>query len=294
MPVDKYGNRADVVSDPTSIPSRMNISVHYEQYFNASSKRVKHLVTEKLYGIDNSMDAGAIVEILTPEETLDVFSIPLGMTGIINNQQHAAYSDLVKSNNIYAIKEILTEIVNKEFYIYYTVNDDRKPYQIVEDLKLSPYGADIDHIMIPKNGGMVPSKDKMMIAPLYMIMLFKTGDEFLSVSSAKTNHYNFPISVSKANRHRQPWRNSPTKVVSETENRLFAGYTKTRAGMAEVKDRANSISTHKLVYENILNADKPTNIDKIVDRAKTPYGTDQAIELVNSILNCSGIEVVYR
>jgi len=293
LPMDKYGNRADVIADPTSISSRMNISVLYEQYFNAASRKTKHMVTEKIFSYDNSMDAAAIIEILTPEETIETFNIVLGLLKIIGTEQYDAYLELVHTNNIYSIKEILVEIVTKEMFIYYTVKSKKKAYQVVGDLKNSAYAADIDHVTFIKDGKEVLSNDKMIIAPLYMILLFKTGDEYLSVASAKTNHYNFPIGVSKVNKNRIPWRASPVKVLSETESRLFTAYG-SRLGIAELKDRANSITTHKMVYKSILEADKPTVISRAVDRTKQPYGTDASLQLVNNIFNCAGIELEYK
>ena len=293
MAMDKYGNYADVMADPTSISSRMNISVLYEQYFNAASRKTKHMVTEKIFSYDNSMDAVAIIEILTPKETLEVFDIVLGLLKIIDTEQYTSYANLVATDNYFSIKDILVEIVTKEMFIYYTVKAKKRAYQVVEDLKRSPYAADIDYITFLKDGKRVRSNNKMIMAPLYMILLFKTGDEYLSVASAKTNHYNFPIGVSKINKNRIPWRASPVKVLSETESRLFTAYG-SRLGIAEMKDRANSITTHKMVYKSILEADKPTVIARAVDRTKQPYGTDASLQLVNNIFNCAGIELEYK
>ena len=63
--------------------------------------------------------------------------------------------------------------------------------------------------------------------------------------------------------------------------------------MAEIKDRANSVPTFKEIYNNILNADQPTNVEHIVDRAKVPYGSDSAIKLIRSIFKSIGMDMVY-
>jgi hypothetical protein len=61
----------------------------------------------------------------------------------------------------------------------------------------------------------------------------------------------------------------------------------------ELKDRANSINTHKHLYNNILSADSPTNIDKVVDRKVQPYGEDKSLEIINSIFKCAGMSIHY-
>lgn len=292
MPVDAAGNIADLITDPTSISSRMNIGRLYEQYFNASSRHTKKLVIDFIQSLDTVMDPLELLEIMTPKETIAAFDIVLGLLKIIDTEQYVGYANLVKTNNIYSIKEILHEIVTKELFIYYKVSSKKKAYQIVTELRDTIYAAPISKSFFNKNGTIVAGKSDMFIAPMYIMLLFKTGDEYLSVASAKTNHYNFPIGVSKNAKNRLPWRSSPTKILSETESRLVASYT-SRLALAELKDRANSIDTHRIIYSNILNADKPTNIDVIVDRDKHPYGTDAGIQLIDNIFNCAGIELAY-
>ena len=51
MPFNEYG-RADIIMDPSSIPSRMNVGRLYEQYYNAISRHVKYRVTQAVAGRD--------------------------------------------------------------------------------------------------------------------------------------------------------------------------------------------------------------------------------------------------
>ena len=131
-----------------------------------------------------------------------------------------------------------------------------------------------------------------MIAPLYTILICKTADNMLYTSSPNLNNFLFPIPLTSNNRDRFPYRNTPVKFMSETEGRLFLFYLG-REALAELKDRANSVPTHKALYTNILNAPYPTNIDRVVDRDKVPFGQDSAIKLVNSIFNSIGMAMKY-
>lgn len=292
MPRDKFGNVADVIADPKSISSRMNIGRLYEQYFSGASRQTKRLITNYIQSLNKDLKAIDIIPNMSDAEAVNAFTIGLGLLEIIDTEQYTAYKDLVRNNDIVNIKAILTEIVEKEFFIYYKVTSRKKPYQIVLELKETIYGPPLDKCLIYKDGKYVESVNNLFIAPMYIMLLFKTGDEYLSVASAKTNHFNFPIGTSKTSKTRLPWRANPTKILSETETRVFNSYIG-RLGVAELKDRANSIETHSHVYKNILNAPIPTNIDNLVDRSVQPYGTDTSLYLVNDIFNCAGIEIEY-
>ena len=130
-----------------------------------------------------------------------------------------------------------------------------------------------------------------MIAPVYTIILSKIGDNFLSVAGAKLNHFGFPIGVGSATRNYLPYRASPTKILSETESRLYLSYV-SRKAIAELKSRANDIDVHESLYRNILDSEIPTNIDTVYDRKEHGYGEDSAMELINNIFNCAGIEII--
>lgn len=294
MPRDPVtGIHADIIMDPTSISGRMNVSRLYEQYFNGFSRKTKYLVTNAINSYTGAeLPNSEKIEILKPEESLGVFTLVLELLSYIDNEQYKAYKSLYDEKNIYNINKILLEILEKELFIQYTVSNRKKAYQIVKELKDTKFAPDIVYPEYTINGKKVPGRGKVIIAPLYIILLFKTGDEFLSCASAKTNHYGFPISAGKNTKYNLPWRNSPVKIASETEARLFSAYSGPEV-IAELKDRATSKDTHAEVYKNILNAQTPTNVDRLVDRSKMPFGNDASLQLVNSVFNCAGVEIDY-
>ena len=136
------------------------------------------------------------------------------------------------------------------------------------------------------------SKKKIRIAPQYTILLAKTADNFLSCASAKTNHFGLPISAGNSQRNRLGWRNSPVRILSETEGRLYRAYANPVV-MAELKDRATSLDTHTVMCKNILDLDKPTNVDVLIDRDKHPYGTDTVMSVIDGVFNAAGVKIDY-
>ena len=281
MPVDKDGAIADVIMDPSSIISRMNAGRLYEQYINGMSRKCRKIVRECLNykTIENCSDV----------EVEQAFKYIVGLTELLQTEQYEAYSKL---KDINVKKDIVNEALTKEVYLLYKVSSDKLPYQITKDSINSIYKPTIDKVKYSRYGKTIVTKEPVMIAPIYTMILSKTADNFLSNASAKTNHFGMPIGVGSANRHKLPWRNSPVKTLSETESRLYVSYVSRRA-LAELKDRGVSSETHKHVYKNVLEAPIPTNIDHVVDRSVVPYGQDSGLGLINNIFNSGGISIEY-
>jgi len=260
--------------------TRMNPSNLYEQYFNAASRKVKRLVTNIVQDINNATD-----------DVVDqAFNVVLDMLSIIGTEQYTAYSGAGTEER----RKIIRDIVEDEFYIYYKVSSHIRPYEIVKKLMDSPYRPDKSRVTYKPLGSSeyITTVNEVMIAPQYMIVLAKTPESYLATSSSKLNHFGLPVSVGPKIRQVTPYRNSPTKVLSETEVRLYAAYAGRRA-VAEIKDRGNSVETHQLLYKNVLTSHKPTDIDNLVDRRLHPFGTDKALEFVDNVISCAGIEFQY-
>lgn len=272
---------ADVIMDPSSLVSRMNVGRIYEQYFNAMSRKTQFEIKQAMGGVKP-------IDQYSNKDIDNGWNVLLGLLKLIGTEQ---YTDYAKITDIETKKIILKECIEEEVYILYRVSSERRPYQVVLDSKGTIYEPTITNISIPTPEGVKISKERIMIAPIYTILLCKTADSFLSVAGAKLNHFGFPIGVGSATRDYLPWRASPTKILSETECRLYNSYV-SRKAIAELKNRANNIDVHKDIYRNILNADNPTNIDTVYDRDINGYPEDSAMELINNIFNSSGIEII--
>lgn len=281
MPITIDGERADVIMDPSSIISRMNAGRLYEQYFNGMSRKCKKLIKEVLQNKKVSECSDAEVD--------EAYKYIVELTGILETEQHKAYSNV---KDIMLKREIVNEAVEKEVYLLYKVSSEKLPYQVTNDSIPTKFRPTIAPVSYKSYGKTIVTKEPVMIAPIYTMILSKTADNFLSNASAKTNHFGMPIGVGSANRHKLPWRNSPVKTLSETESRLYVSYVSRRA-LAELKDRGVSSETHKHVYKNVLEAPIPTNIDHVVDRSVVPYGQDSGLGLINNIFNSGGISIEY-
>lgn len=281
MPTDIVtGDRADIIMDSSSIVSRMNPGRLYEHYFNGMSRNLQHMLRNKYSNIDS----------LNNTQIEEAFDLLLGLFKIIDNKQYIYYSN----TNLEQKKEILKECIEEEVFIYFTADNVKTPYQIVNETKGTIYEPIRHPLQYNYNGKVFITKENIRIAPLYTMLLNRTGDNYLSVASSRTNHFGFPIGMSSVAKFNAVSRFSPVKIMSESEGRIFASYIDNKVFLPELKDRANSLITHEEIYRNILEADNPTDIEQVIDRSLYPYGTDISLELINHIFNSGGIKISYQ
>ena len=286
MPYNKYG-RADAIMNSGSIISRMNLGRNYIQYFSGVSRHCRETL--------RSMANGQPIESLDSKIIEKMYTHLMGLLGKFNTKQFDAYAHATEEEKI----EILKECVEDEVQLLYQVDNEKTAYQIVMDIEKegNKYAPPRDNVVIPVINQLTgeykeaTTKQPMLIAPLYTIVICKTADNMLFCNSPYLNNFAFPISVAASNRDDLPYRNNPVKTVSETEGRLYRAYANPEF-IAELKDRA-SPDTHKIEYENILKSKKPTNVDCLISRDKIPYGNDSSLKLFRSILRSIGIDYTY-
>ena len=59
-------------------------------------------------------------------------------------------------------------------------------------------------------------------------------------------------------------------------------------------DRNNNPKTSEICYINLLRADNPSKIEKLVDRSKHPFGFTMPIQILNHFTLCSGYQFIYK
>ena len=284
MPIDSDGNRAEMIVDPKSTIGRLNIGRLYERYLKAGANKARNI----LLGMLGHRE----IDDLELYEVKELFAVALEFVKLLGSRQASTWQRAVDNDDVEAMMDTLETIIEEKFYMFVTADGDTRKYEIVNNILNSkfkpPYGK-VDYIY---KGKPVTSEGNVMIAPMYIFLLSKIADTTLSTSSAKVNHFGLPIVVSKANKFSKPSRESPVRNIGETEGRLMVSYGG-REFLAELKDRSASTQSHSLAYRNILNADQPTNIPRLIDRKHHPYGTDRGLEILESLWNSVGMELAY-
>lgn len=292
MPVDDDGNVADIVADPYSTISRMNIPRKYEQYLNAAARDIRKNVMLRL-NIEKTQKYPDIkvdeLYLTNKAEVLACFDYINGFYSICTPRTYEAMNALDDEGKLSHVKYVVKEGI----YLY--MPTDNEP--IIQEM-LAAVKKHYDPIYGPvtyvgNSGRKVRTKSNVRIGSVYMMLLEKTGDDWGAVSSAKFQHFGIPSKLTKSDKYTAPARHQPVRGIGETEGRLLASYVGA-LGTAEIIDRNNSPTTHKFIVESIINAAKPTNIDVSVNRYLHPLGGAKPLQLIKHIAYCAGWAFTYK
>lgn len=292
MPVDEAGNRADIVMDGNSTVNRMNIGRAYELYYNAASRDVSKYIQSTLNVKDRNHPKIYVEDIFNSNQQLfeTVYKYLMGYYKIVSPKIYNFYnSNRTDEERINHIAEIIKDGV----YIYMPADTEIEHVEAVQDLEkhYKPTYGPVTYV--GNSGNRVTTKDPVRIGSVYIMLLEKTGDDWSSVASGKLQHFGILAQLTRADKNTQPIRTSPIRAIGESEGRIFVSYAGERA-IAELMDRNNNPVAHKAIVQNILNADKPTNIDEIIDREKIHYGGSKPLSIVKHVLQCAGIKFVHH
>jgi len=270
MPVDKNGNRAELIMDGDGTIKRMNLGRLYEQYINACSRdisdHVRALVKTDPKGYDKAWDMLLKYYKVTSPKMYDVIT-------------SKSYKKTPKHH--------VDEIVKDGIYLWLPIDNPRNYLDVVRDLRGN---FPLVHDKITYADG-VESAAPVLIGSLYILLLEKTGNDFSGVSSAKLQHFGMPARVNNSDRFSTPGRNQPVRILGESEVRLLLA-TIGSDTTVDILDQSNSPLTHKEIVDNILKSDMPTRIDEVIDRNKIPLGNSRNLLYVKHILECAGIKYV--
>lgn len=348
MPVDAWGNRAELIVSALSTMDRMNIGRPIEHEVNGSME----MLSEEIRA---SMGAASVIPTQDPniQHAMDRIRVEMSRRGQtpkadfvgseirdrINGNVDNAYNELLNFYEISSPK--MRELFNSPGYVgtpdyhvqsvlrsgifLWTPLDSPKPwihlvYDNEEFMKAKSAGKDVTPeqfgAKFVRYGGVVgdlaetyPARrgpvwyrgmsgtecvttNDIMIASTYMILLEKTGGDWSGVSSARHQHYGLPAKLSKQDKYSLPSRANPVRIFGEAEVRLTTTAT-TGDVVSEMLEMSNSPAAHKNVVENILRAPQPSNIERVLDRTKIPFGSNRSQVFVAHALQCAGIEFFY-
>lgn len=296
MPVDADGNRADIIMDSYSTINRTNLGRLYEQYFNSASRDVGKGV-RKILGIEqgDKKTAVKLVEILENNRAkfFEAWDYLVGYYRIVSPKMAQwYYTDAAELTDEERV-EHLTNVVKEHVTIYGPMESSPEYVEMVKNVErfYPPTRSQLTYVGF--GGKKVLTKNKIRIGSIYMMLLEKTGDDWSAVDSAKIQHHGVPAKLTRADKHSEAWKPQPGKVAGETEMRLFVANAGPKA-VAELYDRNNNPRTHRIAVEGILNADHPTNIIKLIDRDKHPYGGGKPLQQFNHITKCGGWTLEYQ
>tara|TARA_B100000700_G_scaffold154615_2_gene171612 strand:- start:12127 stop:14040 length:1914 start_codon:yes stop_codon:yes gene_type:complete len=271
MPVDAAGNRADLIMDGISTVKRMNVSRLIEQYLNAASRdlsaKVRQMVSQGVSKDDIGNMLKEYYEIVNPK-----------MVPMVCDDKGRVTDDHIYS------------VVDDGIYLWVPTDNEREPMDIIRDVrdKFPPVLGPVKYRGM--SGNIVETHSDILIGSMYIMLLEKTGRNWQGVASSKLSHFGVPAKLTNVDKYATPGRTTPIRF-GESEGRLFVSMV---GGIptSELFDRTNNPVVRKEVQEKILRADKPTQLDEVVDRNRYPTGNGRILSLVRHIGECAGWRLV--
>lgn len=273
MPINDIGIRTDVIMDNQAPYRRTIMGKFHEIAINACLDKVLYDIKEMCADGSDASKLAAYDYIMGFYKIVSPMYYELGLDPAINKVKH------------------ITEILRGNVGIGIP-SDNPVDYMEVIDLLEQYYPPCYGPVkFVGHRGEQRTTKSPILIGGFYNILLDKIATEVAAVSSAKTQHFGIPSTLTKTNKYYSPYRNQPTKTLSEDDVRALEAIVGGEV-TADLIDQTNNPEVHKTVLRNIYDSLQPTAIYTLVDRDKQPTGHGYIQNMVNNVLSCAGIEIV--
>lgn len=286
MPVDKYGRRADIITDSASTISRMNLSRSYEHYLGSVSLDCKYHLQSYLYS-----KYGNNLNNILDEDLTYCYNYLKGLYSLINPLMVQFIDSLNKEelyNHIY-------EIVTDNLYLYWPVDNEYSIIDVIKNIENSIYKPLYDKVTFKDSyGNIIESEYPIRLGSIYYMILDKTSiGQNTAVSSSRTNAFGFPIKANTNDKSKLPLisNQSPIKNLSETEVRIITALADPEL-IAELMDTTLNKTTHQNIIKQILESKEPFPVINI-DRNMIPYNP-KSLAILKHIFQATGLSFEYK
>jgi len=288
MPVDDDGNVADVIADPNSTISRMNLGRVYEHFINACSRDIRKRVRTQLGLKEGQKLQPGEIQAINRETLEHIWEYIKGYYKIISPLR--MYEKFAQKLNEAQILAHLESCINDWVYIYLPPENETEDIEVIKQLQeyVNPTCTPVTYV--DATGQKIRTKENIRIASMYYLLLEKTGDDWTAVSSARLQNYGVLSQLTNADKYSHPTRQQAIRAFGEAEVRILRSYTGAHA-TAEIMDRNNNPDTHYTILESILQAENPGLIKEAIDRINHPYGGSKPLKLFRHYSFCSGWRV---
>ncbi len=293
MPIDDFGNRADIVMDPASSIARMNPGRIIEQKINAAARDTVGRL-KVMMGVTHASsvtDMYVHIKALPAEVISNAWNYLIEFYRIVSPEMY----DMMIDGKYTGEKEgHLAKVLVDGIYLFIPSNHRADLTGKSIPLLNKLYPTNISPVTyIDYSGKKVRTKSDILIGSMYIILLEKTGEDWTAVSSGKTQHNGVLALVNNNDKHSQPARFQAIRALGESETRILEAYCSELLAV-ELLDRNNNPVAHRVAADTILSAPKPTDIDVLIDRNTVPYGGSKPVSMFNHISFCYGFDMQFK
>lgn len=291
MPVDKNGNRVEIITDSAATISRMNLGRAYEAYLGALSRDNRQKLIQYFYCKYGTDYLNKIENKLYSNEDLEYFRIYIrGLYALINPDM----TEFLDSLNGEELGAHLYEVLTNNLFIYYPTDNELNITDVIENIEKTDYKPLNGKVTyVDELGRTVETVENIRVGQLYFMLLEKIGNSYSAVSSSKVNNFGFPIKGTNYDKFKYPHSLTPTKTMGETEVRIETALASPEM-VADMFDINLNPISHKFLIKNILESDKAFDPNFNIDRSIVEYGNTKSLAILQHIFNANGIELGYE
>lgn len=284
MPVDADGNVCMIIMDDLSTGKRNNIGRFYEHFINGASRDLTRHLRDMLnidrYAptdkeIEVALDHPAATEAMEKLEEYYYLLSPRMWLRIIDKPP--AFK-----------RDHLQSVLKDEITLVMPVDNPIKLQNVIPVIHRKFPQTHSPVRYRGRSGRYVTTRKRVFIATMYIMLLEKTGENWAAVSSAKLQHFGVPSKLTNDDKYSAPGRQQPVRNIGETEARAWQS-TMGPEATADLLDQSTNPSVHKSINRNILRAENPVDIKRVVDRHEHPNGNGKPLSLYRHMLECGGI-----
>lgn len=292
MPIDANGNRVEVIMDDLSTTRRLNPGRFYEQYVNACSRDVANRVREAFKlrtdpkNPPTQAEARQAIQMASPDLVAAQVDYVLGYYATVSPFQREALVELCEEDGLAGVEHLIS-ILTKGVYLMLPADNPVDRPDMIRELAKNYPARKTPVTFRALDGRMVTTVKPVLIGSMYFMVLEKTAEDWSAVSSAKLQHYGTTARLTNQDKNSAPGRQQVTKTIGEAEDRLLAA-TISGENVADIMDAHNNPQAHKAMQRAILTAEKPTNIDEVLDRKQIPKGGHRPRSYVQHLFECAG------
>ena len=298
MPVDVNGRRADILMAPEATAQRTIVGKTYDHYLSDVAATTGDRI-RMLFGMDRSTRKRDIYDIVSQVRDGNPTAYQHALTMLIEvyDMVNPVQAQVVKDNlhDPEFILTLLVHVCTHDAVLVVTV-DTAVTYGVknmIKRIEASAHRPAYAPVTMVVDGVTITTNSPIRIAPIAFFILEKDASEFSATNTMQLSSLGFVSIASKADKQVTPIANKNISSLSQDETTIMSGVL-TAEQMAEYYDYHSNPTTHATIVENMLNAQKPSGQDKIVDRKLTPIGETSSMRMVNHILRCWGSELKYE
>ena len=286
MPIDKNGNRVEIITDSAATISRMNLGRAYEAYLGAVSRDNR----QRLISFFTCRHGQDYLNKINDEDLKYFATYIRGLYALINPDM----VEFIDGLNQEEMHRHLIEVLTKNLYIYYPTDNDYNITDVIDSIEATEYKPLHDKVTyVDELGRTVETVEDIRVGQLYFMLLEKIGNSYSAVSSSKVNNFGFPIKGTNYDKFKYPHSLTPTKTMGETEVRIQTALADPEM-VADMFDINLNPISHKFLIKHILESPNAFDPNFNIDRSIVEYGNTKSLAILQHIFNASGIELSFE